>query len=105
MLGAGIFPEIRFGKAAALWWARRGAVFEVMCAPIQAKHTEARGIVGILAGSMRVNCQVLCVIAALTCAIAPQPPTSDFCLEENVAFPMRVVVLLRSVFLRLVGEG
>src|SRR5256885_8756842 len=26
-------PRIRFGqKAAALWWARRGAVFEVMCA-------------------------------------------------------------------------
>src|SRR5437762_1351311 len=33
------------------------------------------GILGTLTGSMRVNCQVLFVIAALTCAIAQQPPT------------------------------
>src|SRR2546427_4063337 len=59
----------------------------------------------ILAGSMRVNCQVLCVIAALTCAIAPQSPTSDFSLEQNVAIPMRDGVLLRADVLRPKGEG
>src|SRR5947209_43630 len=54
---------------------------------------------------MRVNCQVLFVIAALTCAIAPQPPTSDFSLEQNVAIPMRDGVLLRADVLRPKGEG
>src|SRR2546422_7826427 len=54
------------------------------------------GILGTLTGSMRVNCQVLFVIAALTCAIAQQPPADDFILEKNVAIPMRDGVLLRA---------
>src|SRR5947209_15291173 len=54
---------------------------------------------------MRVNCQVLFVIAALTCAIAQQPPTRDFILEQNVAIPMRGGVLLRADILRPKGEG
>src|SRR5437667_10003855 len=63
------------------------------------------GILGTLTGSMRVNCQVLFVIAALTCAIAQQPPTRDFILEQNVAIPMRGGVLLRADILRPKGEG
>src|SRR5438094_8268889 len=54
---------------------------------------------------MRVNCQVLFVIAALTCAIAQQPPTRDFILEQNVAIPMRGGVLLRADVLRPKGGG
>ena len=54
---------------------------------------------------MKVNCQVLCVIAALTCAIAQQPPISDFILEQNVAIPMRDGVLLRADILRPKGGG
>src|SRR5437879_4519389 len=53
---------------------------------------------------MRVNRQVLCVIAALTCAIAQPPPTSDFILE-NVAIPVRDGVLLRADILRPKGGG
>src|SRR5437764_6165963 len=53
---------------------------------------------------MRVNRQVLCVIAALTCAIAQPPPTSDFILE-NVAIPVRAGVLLRAGILRPKGGG
>src|SRR5436305_2530174 len=63
------------------------------------------GILGTLTGSMRVNCQVLFVIAALTCAIAQQPPTRDFILEQNVAIPMRGGVLLRADVLRPKGGG
>src|SRR5438270_11320989 len=54
---------------------------------------------------MRVNCQVLFVIAALTCAIAQQPPTRDFILEQNVAIPMRGGILLRADILRPKGVG
>src|SRR5713101_6748547 len=54
---------------------------------------------------MRVNCQVLFVIAALTCAIAQQPPADDFILEQNVAIPMRDGVLLRADMLRPKGGG
>jgi len=54
---------------------------------------------------MKVNCQVLFVIAALTCAIAQQPPISDFILEQNVAIPMRDGVLLRADILRPKGGG
>ena len=54
---------------------------------------------------MRVNCQVLCVIAALTCAIAQQPPPSDLSLEQNVAIPMRDGILLRADILRPKGGG
>src|SRR5437870_11198055 len=54
---------------------------------------------------MKVNCQVLCVIAALTCAIAQQPPISDFILEQNVAIPMRDGILLRADILRPKGGG
>src|SRR5204862_6808247 len=63
------------------------------------------GILGTLTGSMRVNCQVLFVIAALTCAIAPQPPAGDFISEQNVAIPMRDGVLLRADVLRPKGDG
>src|SRR5438445_10316320 len=63
------------------------------------------GILGTLTGSMRVNCQVLFVIAALTCAIAQQPPTSDFILEQNVSIPTRDGVLLRADILRPKGDG
>src|SRR5204862_1686483 len=54
---------------------------------------------------MKVNCQVLFVIAARTCAIAQQPPISDFILEQNVAIPMRDGVLRRADILRPKGGG
>src|SRR5213594_3620074 len=54
---------------------------------------------------MKVNCQVLFVIAALTCAIAQQPPAGDFILEQNVAIPTRDRVLLRADILRPKGGG
>src|SRR5439155_20170823 len=54
---------------------------------------------------MRVNCQVLCVIAALTCAIAQQPPPSDLSLEQNVAIPMRDGIFLRANILPPKGGG
>jgi uncharacterized protein len=54
---------------------------------------------------MRVNYQVLFVTAALTCAMAQQPPAGDFILQQNVTIPMRDGVLLRADILRPTGGG